>query len=215
MNQETNYFTDFKHIFRELAPYGFILILLSATYFSPNFFTNNDLDQYYGTFVDQDAYDFSLRSSENTTVRLSQFKGKYVLITFGFTQCDSICPLNISRFHELWSQSKDSDLNFIFISFDRLRDNPESVGRFLSDFNISNLYGLVDGEDSGLNVAYKYKNHIKFDQEKILKNKKWQINHNGFLYLIDKNGKLAIIYMQQNLKLEKIYQDIKELESRT
>ncbi len=198
-------------------PLFLILLLAIATYNYTSIFIKIDLDEYYGKYVGKKAYDFNLKMESGKYIRLSSFKGKFLLLTFGFTKCTGICPINLNRFQKLSEKisSKDlSNINFAFISFDKIRDDKKDMKDFLNNFNIPNMYGLLSGKDNGLEVARKYKNHINYDISKIKNNSKFQINHNGFLYLINPTGELSIVYMQQDIDEEKIIQDIQKLMSK-
>ncbi len=199
--------------FRKLLPYLLICVVIGFTYFYSDLFINYDLDGFYGKEVDQKAYNFDLLSSSGKRVQLTDFGEQFLFLTFGFTRCTSVCPLNLHRFQSLSKKFLEQNLNvkFIFISFDAFRDNAKEIEDFVSKFSTPNIEGLLSGKDNTLDVATKFKNYISFNKEKIEENPNFQINHNGFLYLIDKASKLRLIYMQKDVDEQKIINDIKKL----
>lgn len=204
-------------IFKNLLAYFLISVVSLGTIFYSNLFIEYDLDGYYGKLIDRPAYNFSLYSTQKKEVRLSDFKGKFVLLTFGFSRCQTVCPLNLSKFRSLWHQLQKENaqkLEFAFLSFDQLRDHPKDVELFLKEFNIKNLHGLVDGKEQVLNVAREYLNHISYSKELIKFNPETQVQHNGYLYLIDDQGKLAMVYPQKKLQVKELMKDIIKLASR-
>ncbi len=206
-----------KDIFRRFFPYLLIFMLCIFTYNYSKIFIDFDLDGYYGKRIEQKAYAFKLKDANGKRVELSDFEGRFVLLTFGFTKCNGVCPLNLHRFKKLskiLTKSPSIDLSFVFISFDEIRDTSEEMQLFLENFQLPNVYGLLSDKEAGLDVAREYKNHINFEKEEIRKDPSYQVNHNGFLYLIDPFGNLALIYMQQEIDEKLIIDDIKKLNNK-
>ncbi len=199
--------------FGKLLPYLLICVVTGFTYFYSDFFIKYDLDGFYGKEVHQKAYNFDLLSSSGKRVQLSDFNEQFLFITFGFTRCTSVCPLNLYRFQGLSKKFLEQNLNvkFIFISFDQFRDDAKQIEDFISKFSTPNIEGLLSGKENTLDVATKFKNYISINEEKIKENPNFQINHNGFLYLIDKASNLRLIYMQKDVDEQKIIDDIKKL----
>jgi protein SCO1/2 len=198
-------------------PYLLIIFLLIATYNYSYIFINYDFDGYYGKSVNLDAHNFKLKNANGDEVKLDDFRGSNVLLTFGFTKCTGVCPLNLQRFKTLsekLSISNNLKIKFIFISFDDLRDDEKELQLFLDNFDIPNTTGLLSGIETGLFVADKYRNNITYEIDKIKQDNDHQINHKGFIYLINPSGKLSIVYMQQDLEEDKVIQDIIKLNSK-
>jgi len=197
---------------RNVIPYILICILMIsiARYkFVYGFFQG---PQYHGRFIGSAAKDFHLSSTDRDNVNLSSFKGKYLLLTFGFTKCTSVCPLNLQRFKRL-AKSKiiPDQLHFAFVSFDTIRDDRASVEEFINHFEMDNLTGLISGQDSSLNIANQYFESVRLMVDEIKKDDDFQIDHNGFIYLIDPDGNLAILYSQKEIEENSIISDIKTL----
>jgi len=71
---------------------------------------------------------FTLRDVEGRTVRLDDFKGRVVLIFFGYTNCPDICPMALQRYAELQKLlGERQELIFIFITTDPIHDSPEKL----------------------------------------------------------------------------------------
>ncbi len=80
--------------------------------------------------------DFTLQSASGP-VSLSQFKGKIVILYFGYTFCPDLCPLTLSRLHQALTSlgSRASEIQVIFISVDWKRDTPEKVSKYARVFD--------------------------------------------------------------------------------
>jgi protein SCO1/2 len=80
------------------------------------------------------APDFALRNSLGRTVRLSQFRGKAVLLTFIYDHCPDTCPLIVGNLHASLLQlgPRASKLQIVAVSVDPRGDTPKTVKRFLA-----------------------------------------------------------------------------------
>jgi protein SCO1 len=83
--------------------------------------------------------DFTLHSVDGP-VLLSDFRGRYVILYFGYTSCPDICPDSLAKFREALSKQGEraGEVQVIFISVDPARDSVEYsdvyVKRFSPDF---------------------------------------------------------------------------------
>lgn len=169
------------------------------------------LKTYYGKYIGHKAHAFNLKDYHRGRVSLEDFKGKYLLLTFGFTRCAGVCPLNLENFRNIFKEFQDqssSKLEFAFVSFDDLRDDATSVKEFVQRSGIKNIYGLLSGPDKALDISHHYKNDIQYEVRKIQEDETYQINHNGFVYLINPKGVLTLIYLQKNLNTQRVVEDI-------
>jgi protein SCO1/2 len=80
-----------------------------------------------------------LEDSEGRTYPFSEFKGKYVFITFLYTSCTTVCPeleMNMSQVYERIPDTYiGEDIVFLSISFDPDRDTPAALNRYKEYFN--------------------------------------------------------------------------------
>src|SRR4030066_1713491 len=87
----------------------------------------------------QAAHDFSLTNQTSATVHISDFRGKYVLIFFGFTNCPSECPLTMGYMKQMNDRLGPlaDQTQVLLITTDPRRDTPEVLGAYLSLFDPS------------------------------------------------------------------------------
>ncbi len=131
------------------------------------------------------ADDFSLTSQTGSTVKLSDFRGKYVLMYFGFTNCTSECPLTmgfLKQMHDKLGTVADQT-QVIMISTDPARDTPAAMGNFLSHFDPS-FIGLTSTKENLQPVWSNYGVTVLDNGE----------THSSYLYLIDPQGNLIATY---------------------
>jgi len=142
---------------------------------------------FHGSLINpsEPAADFALTSQTGATVHLSDFRGKYVLIYFGFTNCTSECPLTmgfLKQMHDKLGTLADQT-QVIMISSDPARDTPEAMGAFLAHFDPS-FIGLTSSRDNLQPVWSAYGVTVLDNGE----------THSSYLYLVDPQGNLIATY---------------------
>lgn len=92
---------------------------------------------------------FQLTDHNGQQRTLADFKGKVVVVFFGYTQCPDVCPTSMSELAEAKRLlGADGDkLQGLFISVDPARDTPEVMKQYMASFDPSflALYTTVDG----------------------------------------------------------------------
>jgi protein SCO1 len=133
----------------------------------------------------QPADDFSLISQTGEPVSLSDFRGKYVLIFFGFTNCTDECPLTMGYLKQVRQRlgSQADQVQVLLITSDPARDTPEALGRYLSNFDPT-FIGLTATIEDLQPVWASYGVTVMDDGE----------THSSYLYLIDRDGNLMATY---------------------
>ena len=129
--------------------------------------------------------DFSLTRQDNTAVHLSDYRGKYVLAYFGFTNCTEECPLTMGYLKQMYDKlgSLSSQVMVVMITTDPNRDTPAALGEFLGHFNPA-FVGLT-ASLTDLQTVWK-----EFGVT-VLPNFE---THSSFVYLIDTQGNLIATY---------------------
>ncbi|MEM0348732.1 MAG: SCO family protein [Candidatus Caldarchaeum sp.] len=103
---------------------------------------------------------FVLTGTDGGKVGLESFRGKVVLIFFGYANCPDLCPMALKRYAELEKLlgPKSSDVVFILITTDPSRDTPEALARFVAKFS-PHIVALTGEWDELAEVWTKY--HIR------------------------------------------------------
>jgi protein SCO1/2 len=155
-----------------------------------------------------DAYrDFQLTDSTGKQRSLKEFRGKYVLVFFGFTQCPAICPTALARAAAVKQQlGKDGErLQVIFISIDPERDTSELIAEYTKAFDPS-FIGLRGSLQDTKQVADEF----KVFYAKVKTGSDYTMDHSTLSYLFDPNGNIRLA-MRHEHTAEKYVSDIRQL----
>lgn len=131
---------------------------------------------------------FALRDADGRPVRLADFRGKLVLLYFGYSACADVCPTDLLEIAKLLALlgPKAAQVQPIFITLDPERDTPDFIREYASAFDprILALRGSV-AETRQVALAYKV-----FHEKVLLpRGKGYTIDHTAFIYLLDRQGR--------------------------
>ncbi len=133
---------------------------------------------------------FTLVDQTGKQVTDKDFRGRYMLVFFGYTHCPDVCPAEL----QVMSQALDdlgpkaSEIVPVFISLDPERDTPEVIGAYVKNFSPS-LVGLTGSPEQVAKAAKAYRvSYSKFYANGQDNKNNYSVDHSTFLYLMDKNG---------------------------
>ncbi len=131
------------------------------------------------------AADFTLTSQTGQTVYLSEFRGKYVLLFFGYTHCPDECPATMAVLKQvhLALGNQAGKVQVLFVTTDPARDNPQALGEFVDRFD-SGFIGLTGSPAVLQKVWSDYGVTVLNGGE----------THSTYVYLIDPVGDLRLTY---------------------
>ncbi|MBI5950908.1 MAG: SCO family protein [Chloroflexi bacterium] len=150
------------------------------------------------------ASDFELTKSSGETFRLSEQKGKIVLLFFGYTACPDVCPTTLAELRLVMEElgDKTGQVQVVFVSVDPERDTPEKIQEYVEHFN-PNFIGLSGNPDK---LQIIWDNYGVF-RERVESESAFGyiINHTARTYLIDQNGNLRLSYGFQTPVEDMVY----------
>jgi len=106
--------------------------------------------------------DFSMPDQHGQRRSMADFKGKVVLVFFGFTQCPDVCPTTLGDLAAVKQKlgAKGDKLQVIFASVDPARDTPEILQAYLANFDPSFL-ALRGSDEETAKMAKDFKVYYK------------------------------------------------------
>src|SRR6476646_931271 len=131
---------------------------------------------------------FTLTDQTGKTVTDQDFRGRYMLVFFGYTHCPDICPAELQVMAAALDQLGDKAKKVvpIFITLDPERDTPEAVGAYVKNFS-SNIVGLTGSMAAISATAKAYRVSFSKFQDKS-GGDNYTIDHSALAYLMGTDG---------------------------
>jgi protein SCO1 len=135
-------------------------------------------------------YDFVVQGV-SSQVKLKDFRGKQMMVYFGYGLCPDICPtslVEIANALNMLSDKEKENTEAIFISLDPARDKPAQLDKFAKYFH-PKIIGATASDEYLKKLTQNYGANY---QRVELNNSSlsYSLAHTADIYLIDKNGKL-------------------------
>ena len=152
--------------------------------------------------------DFSLYDFNGRPRSLLDFRGKVVVLFFGFTHCTDECPTTLSDLAQVMRiLGKDADrVQVIFITLDPDRDKPALLEKFVTSFNPSFL-GLYGDAASTAKAAKSF--GVNY-QKQYDKQGGYTLDHSDGIYLLGTRGK-PLLLAHDEQPADQLAQDIRLL----
>jgi protein SCO1 len=137
------------------------------------------------------APDFSLRGSDGSELKLSRYRGKVVLLAFGYSSCAAVCPITLGVLAEAGKKlgTLAGQVQIVYITVDPERDDAERMRTFLRAFDPS----FIGGTGTPQQLAAVRTDYGISVSDKIPMAGGYALNHSSFIYLIDRIGKLRAL----------------------
>ncbi|RQH04627.1 SCO family protein [Paraburkholderia dinghuensis] len=153
----------------------------------PPSFSNLDI-----TGNTQFGKDFSLPDSNGTVRSLADYKGKVVVMLFGYTHCPDVCPTTLAEISQALQQlgpDAAKRVQVLFVSVDPQRDTPQILGQYVSAFNPS--FAALRPDDAQLKQVAK---DFRVYYAKVPGNTpdNYTMDHTAASYVFDTTGKLRL-----------------------
>ncbi len=131
---------------------------------------------------------FTLTNQNGQTVTEKTFRGKYMLVTFGYTYCPDICPAELNVISAAMEKigNKAGEIVPIFITIDPKRDTVEQIETYMSSFH-PQMVGLTGNEEQIKQAASAYRVYYQ-KTDGGPGDDSYLMDHSTFMYLMDPKG---------------------------
>ena len=131
---------------------------------------------------------FALIDHKGASVTNETYRGRYMLVYFGFTHCPDVCPAGLQVISTALDKigPKAAKIQPLFISVDPERDTPKQMAAYVSSF-YPGLVGLTGSPEQIAKVARAYRVYYAKVENKDLPGD-YTVDHSSFFYLMDPEG---------------------------
>ena len=136
------------------------------------------------------ARGFSLTDFNGQRRSLTDFRGRLVMLYFGFVQCPDVCPTALTRAAAVMEQlgPQAADLQLIFVTVDPERDTPELLRDYMGSFHPSFL-ALTGSADEIRRTADEFRVYYK----RVPTGSSYTMDHTALSYLFDRQGRIRVV----------------------
>jgi|GEM_PF-470509 len=136
---------------------------------------------------------FTLRAADGRTLSDRDFRGKWLLVYFGYTQCPDVCPTTLTEIVQTLEKLGPlaAEVQPIFITIDPERDTPEAIREYLEAFD-PRIVGLTGTAAEIATVAKEYRVYYKKQAGK--SGEDYLMEHSAFVYVVNPAGNYATLF---------------------
>ena len=134
--------------------------------------------------------DFKLTGPEGNEISSVSFRGKIILIYFGYTYCPDFCPMTLSYLNAVMIEIAElaKDVQVLFITIDPERDTPEYLKEYVAYFHPKTI-GLSGSLEQIKAIARAYRIYFAKAKEDDGASDEYLLDHSSITYLMGKDGK--------------------------
>ncbi|MEA2003077.1 MAG: SCO family protein [Actinomycetota bacterium] len=138
----------------------------------------------------EEAPQFTLTADTGEPMGIDAFRGKVVLLYFGYTFCPDICPASLAELADaIEVLGDDGDMvQVVMVSVDPARDTPEVLGTYVDHFDPS-FVGMTGTDAEIADVAARY--NIFYEAQEGSAATGYLVDHWSGVMVIDPDGKLV------------------------
>jgi len=133
---------------------------------------------------------FSMLDQNGESFGLTQLRGKWSFIFFGYTQCPDVCPITMAVMADVYKQLalEDNNVQVIFTSVDPDRDTTEILFSYVSYFNehfigLGGSTDMVDSLTKQIGIAYYLNKEDNADN--------YLVDHSASIFLFDPKARMV------------------------
>ena len=153
------------------------------------------------------AADFALRDQDGNVVRLSAQRGRFVLLTFLYTNCPDVCPLIASNLNQILRElagSQRRDVRVIAVSVDPRHDTRSAVRTYVAEHRLLPQFRYLIGSRAELKPVWQAYNLVVETGSGEL------VSHSTYVLLLDRSGKPRLYY-SSHVAAADVLQDLHRL----
>lgn len=179
--------------------------LLASCGKQPPAFQNLDI-----TGNTQFGSDFALPDTSGKIRTMANYKGKVVVLFFGYTHCPDVCPETMGRLMQVLGKlGPDArKVRILFITVDPARDTPQALHDYVGAFDSQHAEGLTGTDRQIESLAKRYR--VAYQMEKRDPNGSYEVTHSSAVYVFDPQGRARLLATDHDTP-DAIAQDLRRI----
>ena len=158
----------------------------------------------------QFADHFSLPDTNGQVRTVADYRGKIVVLVFGYTHCPDVCPETMARLMQVLAKlgPDAKQVRILFITVDPARDTPKALHDYVGAFDAEHARGLT-GTDSQIEaLAKRYR--VAYQMEKRDPSGNYDVTHSSAVYVFDAEGRARLLATDSDTP-DQIAQDLRRI----
>lgn len=154
---------------------------------------------------------FALQTLDGREVTDASYRGKWLLVYFGYTSCPDVCPTVLVRVGAALDSlgSLAERVQPLFVTVDPARDTPQRLSKYMAAFN-ARIVGLRGDETRTKEAARQF--HVYY-RARSLGNGEYTVDHSSFLYVVSPEGRFEKL-LADSLPADKLAAEMRALVTR-
>ena len=180
----------------------FLVLMLQACHHSPGWHAK-DISSLMPPLA------FHLTDENGKKVTAANYRGKIVMLFFGYTNCPDYCPTTLAKLAKVLGNmpNERDQVRVLFVSVDPRRDNPERLAVYTSNF-APEVIGLTGTEQALRDLAKRYRTTFGYGKPDSRGN--YEVTHGLAVYVFDKHGRARLMILDDQ-PVAAITADLKQL----
>jgi protein SCO1 len=127
------------------------------------------------------------RASDGAAVTGESYRGKVVLLYFGYTNCPDVCPATLANIARMLAEVRSKDVQVLFVTVDPDRDTLPDLKDYVVAFS-PQIEGLRGSDNDLANLARRYRVAYSVDR-----GPPYTVMHSNAVFVFDRDGRIRLV----------------------
>ena len=137
--------------------------------------------------------DFTLIDESGASFSLSDLRGRWILLTYGYTHCPDVCPLTLAHLRDVKKRLNlgNAELTVVFVTIDPERDTLDTLRQYIGHFD-AEFKGLTGNAEQIAQAATAF--NVKYEKQASDSAAGYSMAHTAYIFAIDPQLQLRVTY---------------------
>jgi protein SCO1/2 len=138
---------------------------------------------------------FQMTNDLGQPVTAASYRGKVVLLYFGYTHCPDVCPLTLVHLHTVLQKLGKSaeGVRVLFVTVDPTRDTVPVLHQYVTAFD-PRIVGLTGTQDAIARLTKRYRAYFKREAPQSSSSTgDYEVTHSSAIYIFDRDGRAQLL----------------------